>query len=134
MVNSLSLARREEVFGRAPRWEQPLLDSSYVIATWRFWKTSFGSEAFLEVHAAVDDFKTKRTMRAVTFFVVDQGIRGHFEAALRTGPIFSSFHQVPANAHASKWLTNKPAFDKADWILRIAAVSMRAQSNFKKAG
>ena len=86
------------------------------------------------MHATVDDFKSKRSVRIVRFFVVDQGIRGHFEAASRTGPIFSRLHQISANTLASKRLTNKPAFDKSNRTLRIAAVSMRAQPDLKKAG
>lgn len=83
--------------------------------------------------AAIDHFESERLVDALGRVVVDPGVGGHLGAAQRACPFFSSFEEEFADASAAHFLFYKPAFDKADGMLGIAAIGMRAKAGFQKA-
>jgi hypothetical protein len=96
------------------------------------WRGFSTSEQFSEVDAAVDDLVAEGFVGALRRDVVDEGVGGHFCAAVAAGPGFGGGDQLAANALAAAPLVDIPAFDVADRVSRIAAVGVGAQTGFEE--
>jgi hypothetical protein len=66
--------------------------------------------------------------------MIDPRIGSHLCGTLLSGPLLRRMHQVSANSLTSKLFPHEPAFDEANWLGRIATVSVRAQTHLQKAG
>ena len=87
-----------------------------------------------KMNTSVDDLKPERGMRELRILIVDQGIRGYLETSSVAAPALGRAHEQAADAAATTFFTHKPALDESNRTRRIAAVGVRAQSHFQKAG
>jgi len=65
--------------------------------------------------------------------VVDEGVGGHFVAAVAAGPGFGGGEQSASDAPTTVGRIDIPAFEVADGVGGVAAVSMGAEGNLGKA-
>ena len=82
------------------------------------------------MNAAVDDLKAEGVVGLLGDGVIDEGVGGHFAAAVAAGPGFGGSEEGAADAPAAEVRRNIPAFEVADGVGDVAAVSVRAEADF----
>jgi hypothetical protein len=91
------------------------------------------SQWLTKVDAAIDNLISQRLVCPEGDVVVDKSVRGHFDTSLGPSPIFRRRSQCLADTLVPKFFLDKPSFDKADRVFRIAAVCVRTQTHLEKA-
>jgi hypothetical protein len=66
------------------------------------------------VHTTIDHFVTESFMGAVGSLVLDERIRGHFDAPVSAGPVLCRVDQLPADPALAVIFGDVPTFDIAD--------------------
>lgn len=91
------------------------------------------SQAFSEVHAAVDNFKTDGFVRALRLTIVYQRIGGHLVAPSCAGPIFGRAHELSPDSLVAGRFANEPALDEPNRSNGVTTVGVRAYADFDEA-
>lgn len=82
--------------------------------------------------AAIDDLEPEGIVSLLGNGVVDEGVGGHFAAAVGAGPVLGSGEQGAADALAAEGGRDVPAFEVADGMGGVAAVGVGAEANFSE--
>ncbi len=85
------------------------------------------------MHAAVYHLEAQALVRLLRYGIVNQCIGSHLNTSLASRPFFRRSRQLGSYPLPPIAFPDKPAFNEPDWEPRVAAVCMRAQSNFNEA-
>lgn len=83
--------------------------------------------------AAVDDLEAEGFVGLLRDAVIDEGVGGHFAAAVGAGPVFGGGEEGASDALAPKGRLDIPAFEVANRVGVVATVGMGTEADFGKA-